>query len=143
MTVTELPPTPGSGAVSQPAFAAAPGTVVLPNQVTTREQYFKARRTGRGVPLNRSRRQAVWDVVQTYHAGAAADGSTDFDEKAALAARVLGMRPESRPVRPPKASAFWFPPARTPNLCNAHWMTAASPPRSSTEIAPAHPARPW
>ncbi|BBY73586.1 DNA helicase [Mycolicibacterium parafortuitum] len=71
-------------------------TVILPNHVVTREQYLKVRRPGRGVALNRSRRNAVWDIVETYRAGAAAEGSTDFDEKAAIAAQVLdgdGLRP--------------------------------------------------
>ncbi|MGO9349552.1 MAG: 3'-5' exonuclease [Mycobacterium sp.] len=73
-------------------------TVVLPNLVTTRDDYLKVRRPGRGVPLNRSRRQAVWNIIETYRAGAAADGSTDFDEKAAIAARVLANHPGERPA---------------------------------------------
>lgn len=64
-------------------------TVVLPNLITTREEYLKVRRTGRGVALNRSRRNAVWNIIETYRAGEAAEGSTDFDEKAAIAACVL------------------------------------------------------
>ena len=73
-------------------------TVVLPNEVTTREEYLKVRRPGRGVPLNRSRRQAVWNIIETYRAGAAAEGSTDFDEKAAIAARVLDNHGGERPA---------------------------------------------
>lgn len=64
-------------------------TIVLPNLVTTREEYLKARRTGRGVSLNRARRNAVWDVIEAYRAAAAADGTTDFEEKSAIAAQVL------------------------------------------------------
>ena len=73
-------------------------TVVLPNLVKTRDEYLKVRRPGRGVPLNRSRRQAVWNIVETYRAGAAAEGSTDFDEKAAIAARVLDNHGGDRPA---------------------------------------------
>jgi superfamily I DNA/RNA helicase len=73
-------------------------TVVLPNLVTTRDEYFKVRRPGRGVPLNRTRRQAVWNIIETYRAGAAAEGSTDFDEKAAIAAQVLADRAGERPA---------------------------------------------
>lgn len=72
-------------------------TVVLPNRVVTREEYWKVRRSGRGVALNRSRRNAVWDIIETYRAGAAAEGSTDFDEKAAIAAQVLNES-ASRPA---------------------------------------------
>jgi superfamily I DNA/RNA helicase len=83
--IGELPDTLRSTAFLEAEYA----TVVLPNHITSREQYLKVRRTGRGVALNRSRRNAVWSVIETYRAGAAADGSTDFDEKAALAAAVL------------------------------------------------------
>lgn len=64
-------------------------SVVLPNLVTTREEYLKVRRTGRGVSLNRARRNAVWDVIEAYRAAAAADGTLDFEEKVAVAARAL------------------------------------------------------
>lgn len=70
-------------------FEAEYATVVLPQLVTTREQYLKVRRVGRGVSLNRARRNAVWDVIETYRATAAADETTDFEEKAAIAAEVL------------------------------------------------------
>ena len=70
-------------------FEAEYATVVLPNLVTTREEFLKVRRTGRGVSLNRARRNAVWDVIEAYRAAAAADGALDFEEKAAVAAQVL------------------------------------------------------
>ncbi len=71
-------------------------TVILPNLVTTREEYLKVRRPGRGVALNRSRRNALWDIVEAYRAAAAADGTTDFEEKAAIAAHVLTKREGAR-----------------------------------------------
>lgn len=67
-------------------------TVILPNLIATRDDYLKVRRPGRGVALNRSRRNAVWDTVEAYRAAAAADGTTDFEEKAAIAARLLTNR---------------------------------------------------
>lgn len=77
-----------------PAFLDAEySTVVLPNHVTTREDYLKVRRPGRGVALNRTRRLAVWDIIASYRAAAAAGGTTDFDEKAAIAAAVLTVPP--------------------------------------------------
>jgi superfamily I DNA/RNA helicase len=89
----ELPDTLRSTAFLEAEYA----TVVLPNHITSREQYLKVRRTGRGVALNRSRRNAVWSVIETYRAGAAAHGSTDFDEKAAITAAVLNDS-DHRPV---------------------------------------------
>ncbi|MDE8643408.1 3'-5' exonuclease [Rhodococcus qingshengii] len=70
-------------------FEAEYSLVVLPNSVTTREEYLRVKRSGRGVSLNRSKRNAVWDVIAGYRASGAASGSTDFDEKAAIAAAVL------------------------------------------------------
>ncbi|BBY36829.1 DNA helicase [Mycobacterium mantenii] len=83
--VGELPDALRSASFLEAEYA----TVVLPNHVVTREQYLKVRRPGRGVALNRTRRNSVWDIIETYRAGAAAEGSTDFDEKAAIAAQVL------------------------------------------------------
>jgi superfamily I DNA/RNA helicase len=90
----ELPDTLRSASFLEAEYA----TVVLPNLVKTRDEYLKVRRPGRGVPLNRSRRQAVWNIVETYRAGAAAEGSTDFDEKAAIAARVLDNHVAGQPA---------------------------------------------
>ena len=72
------------------AFLAAEyAQVVLPNQVTTREAYYKVRRPGRGVALDRAKRSAVWDVVEAYRAQARVAGSIDFAEAAAIAATYL------------------------------------------------------
>ncbi|WP_231568570.1 3'-5' exonuclease [Rhodococcus sp. MEB064] len=63
--------------------------VVLPNRIIDRGEYLRVRRAGRGVSLNRARRNAVWDVVESYRSAAAAAGYADFEEKAALAAEVV------------------------------------------------------
>lgn len=82
-----------------PSFLDAEyATVVLPNRITTREEYLKVRRAGRGVALNRGRRNAVWNVIESYRASAAAEGSTDFDEKAAVAAEALDGDGAHRPA---------------------------------------------
>jgi len=83
---------------SQAFLEAEYATVVLPNHITTREEYLKVRRPGRGVALNRLRRNAVWDVIESYRAAAAAEGATDFDEKAAIAAEVLNSGDLPRPA---------------------------------------------
>lgn len=73
-------------------------TVVLPNQIRDRATYLRVRRPGRRVPLDRSRRNAVWAVIQSYRAAAAASGTADFDEKAMIAAAYLDQRAEGRPA---------------------------------------------
>lgn len=67
-------------------FRAEYAAVVLPNLITDRQAYFKVRRPGRGVPLDRAKRAAVWDVIESYQARARIDGTIDFAEAAALAA---------------------------------------------------------
>lgn len=83
---------------AQSFLEAEYATVVLPSLITTREDYLTVRRPGRGVALNRARRNAVWDVVEAYRASAAADGTTDFEEKAAIAARALVLRGHGAPA---------------------------------------------
>lgn len=67
-------------------FAAEYAAVVLPNLITDRQAYFKVRRPGRGVALDRAKRAAVWDVIESYRARARIDGTVDFTEAATLAA---------------------------------------------------------
>ncbi|EFT53142.1 hypothetical protein HMPREF9569_01180 [Cutibacterium acnes HL078PA1] len=40
--------------------------VILPQNITTREEYLRARRPGRGFRLNRRDRDAVWTLVKKY-----------------------------------------------------------------------------
>lgn len=67
--------------------------VVLPNRIVDRDGYLRVRRSGRGVALNRARRNAVWDVVESYRSAGAAAGTADFEEKAAVAAEALTAVP--------------------------------------------------
>ena len=60
--------------------------VVLANRITSRETYYKVRRPGRGVALDRAKRAAVWDVIEAYRAQARIAGSVDFPEAATIAA---------------------------------------------------------
>lgn len=43
--------------------------VIQPQNLSSIEDYFKARRLGRGVQLNRSMRKAVWPVFENYRLG--------------------------------------------------------------------------
>lgn len=63
--------------------------VVLPQRVRTGADYLRARRTGRGVALNRARRREVWRLIETYRAQGAVEGTLDFQEAAAIAAEHL------------------------------------------------------
>lgn len=84
---TELPEN-----LRSPAFFAAEYVmVVLPNRITTREAYFKVRRPGRGVALDRGKRAAVWAVIEAYRSWTNIDGSIDFTEAAAIAAARLEL----------------------------------------------------
>lgn len=79
------------------AFLAAEyAQVVLPNGITTREEYYKVRRPGRGVALDRAKRAAVWDVVEAYRAQARTAGSIDFPEAAMVAAVHLRRVADTR-----------------------------------------------
>ena len=70
-------------------FIAEYAMVVLPQRITTVEEYLRARRQGRRVALDRSRRRAVWAVIDAYRTRASISGSIDFTEAAAAAAAWL------------------------------------------------------
>lgn len=75
-------------------------TVILPNRITTLEDYVRVARPGRRVRMARSQRRAIWDVVNAYRAAAAAEGTIDFGEAAALAAAALDARADGGGPRP-------------------------------------------
>src|SRR5690606_16083349 len=66
---------------------------------TTLEQYLHVRRPGRGTALSRSLRRTVWEVIEGYRASAAANGSTDFEEKARIAALDLNAEADRTGTR--------------------------------------------
>jgi hypothetical protein len=69
-------------------FVAEYAAVVLPNRVTTRDEYVRIRRPGRGVALGRNQRSVVWDVIVAYRSATAVQGSVDFGEVCAIAAEL-------------------------------------------------------
>lgn len=76
-----------------PGFLAAEyGMIVLPNRITSREQYLKVRRPGRSIALDRGKRGQVWDVIEAYRSTAAANGATDWDERSVIAATDLDAK---------------------------------------------------
>lgn len=66
--------------------------VVLANRITTREQYAKVARPGRGVRLGRSQRLAVWKLVDAYRRQSQMDETISFPEVLAIAAEALRSR---------------------------------------------------
>jgi hypothetical protein len=66
-------------------------TVVLGNAITTRDEYARVARTGRGVRLSRLERLAIWDVIIAYRRGLAMTGRASFAELAAVAGLALGQ----------------------------------------------------
>lgn len=66
-------------------------SVVLPNRIHRVEEYLKVRRPGRGVALDRSKRQQVWDLFAAYRAQNRLDGTLDFAEASAVAAAHLEL----------------------------------------------------
>lgn len=63
--------------------------VILPARITQEAQYLRIPRPGRGVRLSRGDRRKVWEAVQAYRAHTSADGTTDWHEKAMIAASYL------------------------------------------------------
>lgn len=82
---TSLPPE-----IANETFLSAEYTlVVLPNRVKNEEEYRRVRRPGRGVALDRAKRDGVWELIAAYRALNRMDGTLDFAEAAAVAAQHL------------------------------------------------------
>jgi len=79
------------GEIANETFLGAEySLVVLPNRVKNEAEYRRVRRPGRGVALDRGRRDAVWALIAAYRAQSRIDGTLDFAEAAAVAAAYLG-----------------------------------------------------
>ncbi|SEP56233.1 UvrD-like helicase C-terminal domain-containing protein [Ectothiorhodospira magna] len=74
--------------------------VILPQRVTDERQYFRARRTGRGVPLTRPQRAAIWPVFETLRIQLHQRGLRTSEDATQDAADVLA----SDQVPPPYAA---------------------------------------
>lgn len=74
--------------------------VVLPQHVTTLQQYLRVRRPGRGVALDRRKRAEVWAAMERYRDRSAELDVTSFAEQLALAAAWLDDEVEKGRPRP-------------------------------------------
>lgn len=64
-------------------------TVVLANQITTKKDYLKVARTGRGTPLGRAARKAVWKLLESVMHTQAMDGKLLWPTMSAVGAELL------------------------------------------------------
>ena len=96
--ITDVAPDlPASVAVPS-FFASEYLQVILPARITTKEQYFGVRRPGRGVALDRKKRDEVWKVVERYRKDARLAGTISWAELSAIAAAWLEAHGEAAGV---------------------------------------------
>ncbi|MET8278825.1 UvrD-helicase domain-containing protein [Micromonospora sp. NPDC005174] len=84
-SATPLP----SEIVNETFLSAEYAQIVLPNKVKNENEYRRVRRPGRGVALDRAKRDSVWALIAAYRAQCRIDGTLDFAEAAAVAAAHL------------------------------------------------------
>ncbi|CAM4394900.1 MULTISPECIES: 3'-5' exonuclease [Corynebacterium] len=68
--------------------------VVLANSITTKAEYLKVARTGRGTPLSRTQRKAVWTLMESVMQTQAVDGKLFWPTMSAVGAEVLRIQRE-------------------------------------------------
>ena len=69
--------------------------VILGNALTSREDYLAARRPGRGRPLDRTDRDAVWRLAENFATRLDDQGVWTWRQIAALAAATEGRRTDN------------------------------------------------
>ncbi|MCZ7424145.1 AAA family ATPase [Micromonospora sp. WMMA1949] len=84
-SATSLPPE----IVNETFLSNEYALIVLPNKVKNEHEYRRVRRPGRGVALDRAKRDSVWALIAAYRAQCRIDGTLDFAEAAAVAAAHL------------------------------------------------------
>lgn len=73
--------------------------VILPQRITTQRGYFKARRTGRGVPLNRGQRAVIWPVFEEMRFQLHQKGLVAGQDATFMALDLLDQGASLRPYR--------------------------------------------
>lgn len=92
--------------------------VILPNRITDLATYARVSRRGRGTPLSRPQRMALWKIIETYRQGHRLEQKTSFAEIAAVAAQIL----ESRTGRDSNTIADHVIVDEGQDLHPAHWQ---------------------
>jgi superfamily I DNA/RNA helicase/mRNA-degrading endonuclease RelE of RelBE toxin-antitoxin system len=91
--------------------------VVLGHAITSRQEYFRARRAGRGRQLNRAQRAAIWELVEQFTKRLDEADLWTFRRVAAHAAR---LERELATTREPRYRHIVVDEAQ--DLSSAHWM---------------------
>jgi mRNA-degrading endonuclease RelE of RelBE toxin-antitoxin system len=91
--------------------------VVLGHAITSRQDYFRARRAGRGRQLNRAQRAAIWELVEQFTKRLDETNQWTFRRVAAHAAR---LERELAAAREPRYRHIVVDEAQ--DLSSAHWM---------------------
>lgn len=93
-------------------------SVALANSVTSREEYVKVPRVGRGTALTRPKRLGVWKIFEAFRQTQRVEGNISFPELAAVSATLLRHRSESG--KPALADHVLIDEAQ--DLHAAHWL---------------------
>jgi superfamily I DNA/RNA helicase/mRNA-degrading endonuclease RelE of RelBE toxin-antitoxin system len=91
--------------------------VVLGHAITSRQEYFRARRAGRGRQLNRAQRAVIWELVEQFTKRLDDQNLWTFRRVAAHAAR---LERELAATREPRYRHIVVDEAQ--DLSSAHWM---------------------
>ena len=91
--------------------------VVLGHAITSRQEYFRARRAGRGRQLNRAQRAAIWELIEQFTKRLDEANLWTFRRVAAHAARI---ERELAATREPRYRHIVVDEAQ--DLSSAHWM---------------------
>jgi superfamily I DNA/RNA helicase len=91
--------------------------VVLGHAITSRQEYFRARRAGRGRQLNRAQRAEIWELVEQFTKRLDDQNLWTFRRVAAHAAR---LEQQLAAAREPRYRHIVVDEAQ--DLSSAHWM---------------------
>jgi superfamily I DNA/RNA helicase len=91
--------------------------VVLGHAITSRQEYFRTRRAGRGRQLNRAQRAAIWELVEQFTKRLDETNLWTFQRIAAHAAR---LEQQLAATREPRYRHIVVDEAQ--DLSSAHWM---------------------
>lgn len=73
--------------------------VVQANAVSSRDEYLKAPRIGRGTRLDRKKRSEIWAVFEAYRARLDEEGLLEPDDAYRLARQILASKPTTLPYK--------------------------------------------
>lgn len=73
--------------------------VVQANGVSSRDQYLRAPRVGRGTRLDRKKRADIWKVFEAYRAHLDEEGYLEPDDAYRLAREILQIKPTTLPYK--------------------------------------------